>query len=84
MEMTYEELNARLTSLELKIDGVFKLVTRINNAKQSEIMDVKQIASMLGLSNREIYNKQYLLPNFGECDGKKERRYLERAKKNSV
>lgn len=66
MEMTYEELSAKLKIIDTKIDELVSLMGKLTAEKQCEIMDVPAIAEMLGLSKRDIYNKKYLLPNFGE------------------
>ena len=66
MEMTYEELSAKLKIIDTKIDELVSLMGKLTASKQCEIMDVPAIAEMLGLSKRDIYNKKYLLPNFGE------------------
>ena len=66
MEMTYEELSAKLKIIDTKIDELVSLMGKLTASRQCEIMDVPAIAEMLGLSKRDIYNKKYLLPNFGE------------------
>lgn len=73
MEMTYEELNARLNAIDNKVDALLSLIGKMTASKQCELMDVSDIAQMLGISKRVIYNKKYLLPNFGEtASGKME------------
>lgn len=73
MEMSYEELTARLNAIDNKIDGLLSIVGQTVAAKQYEIMDISAIAEMLGVSKRVLYYKKYLLPNFGEtASGKME------------
>ena len=73
MEMTYEELNARLNAIDSKIDGLLSIVGQTIATKQCESMDIAAIAEMLGVSKRTLYYKKYLLPNFGEtASGKME------------
>lgn len=68
MEMTYEELNARLNAIDNKVDALLSLIGKMTASKQCELMDVSAIAEMLGISKRVIYNKKYLLPNFGKTE----------------
>ena len=73
MEMTYEELNARLNAIDSKIDGLLSLMGKMTESKQCEIMDIAAIAEMLGVSKRVLYYKKDLLPNFGKtASGKME------------
>ena len=65
MEMTYEELSSRLKDIDSKLDDLFSLIGKLTASRQCELMDVPAIAEMLGLSKRDIYNKKYLVPNFG-------------------
>ena len=66
MEMSYEELTARLNAIDSKIDGLLSIIGQTVATKQYEMMDIASIAKMLGLSKRTLYYKKYLLPNFGE------------------
>ena len=73
MEMSYEELTARLNAIDSKIDGLLSIIGQTVASRQYEMMDIASIAKMLGLSKRTLYYKKYLLPNFGKtASGKME------------
>ena len=66
MEMSYEELTARLNAIDSKIDGLLSIIGQTVATKQYEMMDIASIAEMLGGAKGGLYGEGGLLPNFGE------------------
>lgn len=61
------EINeARIIGLEAKMDCLIAEMKKLTESENTRVMNIKEVASYLGVSPKAIYHKKYLLPNFGD------------------
>ena len=61
-----ESLEARVIGMEAKMDCMIAMMKQVIESENSKVMNIKQVAEYLGVSQGSMYHKRYLLPNFGE------------------
>lgn len=60
------DTEARLIGLEAKIDALYDRIMEIKSDEDMRILDLKQMAKLYGLSRQSLYNRKWLIPNFGD------------------
>lgn len=63
-------LAIELEAMQKKLNVLSEMVTRLLDVDGMKLMNVIDIAEMLGISPKTLYKKPWLLPNFGRTDGK--------------
>ncbi|TWI87758.1 helix-turn-helix domain-containing protein [Chitinophaga japonensis] len=62
MDRSIEELNGRVEELHSKIDGLTSLIQKSiseRSGESNETLNVKQVASLLGIKEQTVYDKVY-------------------------
>lgn len=70
LEIELESANKKLNAMAEKINYLTESIARFIDAEEMKLLNVIDIAEMLGLSPKTLYKKPWLLPNFGRTDGK--------------
>lgn len=70
LEIELESANKKLNVMAEKINYLTEAIAKFIDAEEMKLMNVIDIAEMLGISPKTLYKKPWLLPNFGRTDGK--------------